>query len=66
MGDLAYVSKVQIERVKGSLRLARLPGEPKPVYFSVHDEIAAHYGRDMSNEEPHAATLDYVVAALGG
>ena len=49
------------------LRRAYLPGEPQPVMFSVHGGIAKHYGIDESRlPEPHAATIDYVIAALGG
>ncbi|HYR86961.1 MAG TPA: hypothetical protein VE422_22945 [Terriglobia bacterium] len=67
MGEIAYVSKVQIERRKGPLRTAHLPGEPRPVEFSVHGAIAKHYGIAEDNlGESHASTLDYVVAAAGG
>ena len=62
-----YVSEVELERVKGPLRIAHLPGEPAPVKFSVHGAIAAHYGRSPEEiEEPHASTIDYVVAATAG
>ena len=64
---VAYRSSVHIERKKGPLREAKLPGEPQPVYFSVHGAIARHYGIPEDQlPEPHAATLDYVVAAAGG
>jgi hypothetical protein len=67
MPGVAYVSNIHIERLKGPLRVARLPGEAQPVYFSVHSEIAKHYGLDMSRfGESHAATIDYVIAGLGG
>ncbi len=67
MSDVVYTSKVHIERVKGPLRIARLPGEAQPVVFSVHGAIAEHYKVDPSGlTEPHAATLDYVVAATAG
>jgi hypothetical protein len=67
MPDVSYVSKVHIERKRGPWRVAQLPGEPNPVHFSVHDEIARHYGVDESKlPEPHAATIDYVVAAAAG
>ena len=47
--------------------MAQLPGEANPVIFSVHDEIARHYGVDeKALKESHAATIDYVVAAAGG
>jgi hypothetical protein len=65
--DVVYVSNVHIERRKGPLRFARLPGESARVVFSVHGAIAKHYGVDENNlGESHAATIDYVVAATGG
>jgi hypothetical protein len=67
MPDVVYISRIHIDRVKGPLRIARLPGESQPIVFSVHDEIAAHYKIDPATlAEPHAATLDYVVAATAG
>jgi len=67
MGEVVYVSNVHLERRKGPLRVAQLPGEREPVVFSVHGAIAKHYGIDESAlMESHAATLDYVVAATGG
>jgi hypothetical protein len=64
---VVYRSSVRIERKKGPLRVATLPGEPQPVYFSVHGAIARHYGIPEDQlPESHAATLDYVVAATGG
>jgi hypothetical protein len=67
MGEVAYISNVRIERKKGPLRVAYLPGEAQPVIFSVHGGIAKHYGIDVSRiPEQHAATIDYVIAALGG
>jgi len=67
MGEVTYVSNVRLERRKGPLRLAYLPGEEKPVTFSVHGDIAKHYGVDVNKiGESHAATIDYVVAATAG
>jgi len=67
MSNPTYVSNVQIERRAGPLRIAHLPGEPEPVVFSVHGAIAEHYGLDPAKlPESHAATIDYIVAALGG
>jgi hypothetical protein len=67
MSNPVYVSNVRIERRSGPLRIAHLPGEQQPVLFSVHGAIAEHYGLDPAKLlESHAATLDYVVAALGG
>lgn len=66
MSDVVYTSNVKIERVKGPLRRAYLPQVKSPVLFGVHSEIAEHYGVDPKVHEPHAATLDYVVAAAAG
>jgi hypothetical protein len=67
MSDVAYTSKVKIERKKGPLRVAYLPGESQPIVFSVHGAIAEHYKIDPQTlDESHAATLDYVVAATAG
>jgi hypothetical protein len=40
--------------------------EGQPTLFGVHSEIARHYGVDPNVHEPHAATLDYIVAAAAG
>lgn len=66
MSEVKYVSRVRVERVKGPLRRAYLPAESNPVLFSVHDEVAEHYGVRPADVEPHATTLDYVVAAAAG
>ena len=63
---VVYTSKVKIERIKGPLRRAYLPQETEPVMFGVHSEIAVHYGVDTQVHDPHAATLDYIVAATAG
>lgn len=64
MSEVVYTSKVRIERQKGPLRLAYLPGESQPVVFSIHGAIAEHYKVDPATlGDSHAATLDYVVAA---
>jgi hypothetical protein len=66
MGESAYRSVVRIERVKGPIRKAYLPAEKEPVIFGVHSEVAAHYKVSPEMSEPHATTLDYVVAAAAG
>ena len=63
---VVYTSNIKIERIKGPLRRAHLPVEPESTYFGVHSEIAEHYGVDPNVHEPHAATLDYVVASTAG
>jgi len=64
--EVVYTSKVRIERVKGPLRRAYLPQQSEPTLFGVHSEIAEHYKVDPDVHDPHAATLDYVVAAAAG
>jgi hypothetical protein len=66
MGDVVYVSRVRIERVRGPLRRAFLPAADEPIEFGVHDEVADHYGVTRGGEAERATTLDYVVAAAGG
>lgn len=66
MPEVAYTSRVTIRRIRGRLRSATLPEEREPVLFGVHGAVAEHYGVDMTQEEAHATTLDYVVAAAGG
>ena len=66
MSDVVYRSEVRIERVKGPLRKAWLPAETAPVTFGVHGAIAAHYKVPAEVLEPHATTLDYIVAAAAG
>ncbi len=63
---VVYRSRVRVEPVKGPLRRAFLPAEQEPVLFGMHSEVAEHYGVDMKAHEPHATTLDYLVAAAAG
>jgi hypothetical protein len=67
VSEVAYVSKVRIERKVGPLRIAYLPGESREVVFSVHGAIAEHYKVDPAKlRESHASTIDYVIAATAG
>ena len=67
MSEVAYVSKVRIERKVGPIRMAYLPGESQPVVFSVHGAIAEHYKVDPAKlTDSHASTIDYVIAATAG
>ena len=66
MSDVVYRSHVRIERVKGPLRRAFLPAETEPVLFGVHGAIAEHYKVPLDIVDPHATTLDYIVAATAG
>jgi len=67
VSTVTYTSNIRIERRKGPLRIAQLPGEAQPVFFSAHGAIAEHYKIDPANlPESHAATIDYVIAATAG
>ena len=66
MTEPTYVSTVRIERQVGSLRLAYLPAEAEPVQFGTHAAVAAHYGVRGAVPDPHATTLDYIVASTAG
>ena len=66
MAEVTYLSEVRIERQAGPLRLAYLPAEREPVRFGTHGAVAAHYGVKGEVPDPHATTIDYIVAAAGG
>jgi hypothetical protein len=63
---VVYRSHVRIERVKGPVRKAWLPAERDAVTFGVHGAIAEHYKVPPKVLEPHATTLDYIIAAAAG
>ena len=67
MSDVVYRSHVRIERVKGPFAQSVLfPAENQPVLFGVHGAVAEHYKVPPAVLEPHATTLDYIVAAAAG
>ncbi len=66
MSDVLYRSEVRIERVKGPVRRAYLPGESEAVTFGVHGAIAEHYKVPPDAFPPRATTIDYIVAAAAG
>ena len=66
MSEVVYRSEVRIERIKGPIRRAHLPAESKPVIFGVHGAVAEHYKVSPAISEPHATTLDYIIAAAAG
>jgi hypothetical protein len=64
--EVVYASRIRVERAKGPYRRAYLPAEERPISFGVHSEVAKHYKTDLTVHEPHATTLDYLVAAATG
>ncbi|MEZ5351316.1 MAG: hypothetical protein R2762_01665 [Bryobacteraceae bacterium] len=63
---MVYTSRVKVERVRGPLRLAYMPAEKDPVPFGVHGAVAEYYKVPPEVLDPHATTLDYIVAAAAG
>ena len=49
---------------EGSVRRAYIEHFTEPVYYGVHTAIADFYGRKPDVEYP--ATLDHMIAAIGG
>lgn len=65
MATGVYTSSIRIQRRAKGIRVATLPvGEE--IRFGVHDELAQHYDYSPGEYEACPATLDYVVAAVGG
>jgi hypothetical protein len=66
MPEVVYRPEILVERLEGSVRRAQLPADSTPTYFGTHGAVAAHYGRAAGTFEPHATTLDHLIAATGG
>ena len=64
MGELVHTSRMRIERVKGPIRHAYLEDFSEPIRFGVHGGIEKFYRIEPEEEVP--ATLDYMIAAVGG
>lgn len=64
MGDVVHVSKVRIVKQKGTERHAFIEHFTEPVRYGMHGGIKKFYGVEPDEELP--ATLDHVVAAVGG
>ena len=59
-----YTSRVRVERIKGPIRHAWVAPFDEPLRFGVHSEIKQFYGVEPEEQVP--ATLDHIVAAVGG
>lgn len=64
MAEEVYTSRIRVERVRGPIRHAYIAPFEQPVRFGVHGAIKRFYGVEPDEEIP--ATLDYMVAAVGG
>jgi hypothetical protein len=64
MSDQIYTSRIRIERIKGPIRHAFVEPFSEPIRFGVHGAIKQFYGVEPDEDIP--ATLDYMIAAVGG
>lgn len=64
MADVVHTSRMRIEKMKGPTRHAYLAGFDQPIKFGVHGGIKKFYGVEPDEDLP--ATLDYMIAAVGG
>lgn len=66
---VAHTSRIQIEKHEGPHRTARVENFPAPIHFGIHGGIKQFYqekyGREISGKE-YPATLDYIIAGIGG
>ncbi|MFQ5790767.1 MAG: hypothetical protein ACE5JI_09860 [Acidobacteriota bacterium] len=64
MSKWIHTCRIRIEKDKGPLRRAYIEHFETPVRFGVHTHIKRFYGIEPEEELP--ATLDYIVAGVGG
>jgi len=64
MPDVVHTSRIRVEKVKGPVRHAYIEHFTEPVRFGVHGGIKRFYGIEPEEDVP--ATLDYMIAAVGG
>jgi uncharacterized OsmC-like protein len=66
MDKLLHTSKVKIQKEPGKSKIkrAQVVGFPDVLRMGIHGGIAQYF--KLSPDEPMPATLDYIVAAVGG
>lgn len=64
MGELIHTSHVKILQDKGPARRAYIENFQEPVLYGLHGGIKKFYGLESGEERP--ATIDHIVAAVGG
>ena len=64
MAEIIHVSHIKIVKDKGPLRRAYIENFPEPVRYGLHGGIKKFYGVEPPEDLP--ATIDHVVAAVGG
>jgi len=64
MAEPVHTSRIRLEKIKGPIRHAYIEGFREPLRFGVHGGIKKFYGVEPEEELP--ATLDHMIAAVGG
>ena len=64
MSPPIHTSRMTIVQEERPNRRVLLEGFDEPIRFGVHGGIAAFY--NLTPKEPLPATLDYMIAAVGG
>ncbi len=64
MGEPVHTSRIRLEKIRGPVRHAWIEGFRDPLRFGVHGGIKKFYGVEPDEELP--ATLDHMIAAIGG
>ncbi len=64
MGEPVHTSRMRLEKIKGPIRHAYIENFEDPIRFGVHGGISKFYGVEPEEEIP--ATLDHMIAAVGG
>ena len=66
---VAHTSRIRIQKHEGPHRTAHIENFPTPIHFGMHGGIKQFYqnkyGREIAGPE-YPATLDYIIAAIGG
>lgn len=64
MGTAVDSIDIHISPAPGRAKIAVLPIDGE-ITMGMHGRVAEHYGVSVADFEPHATSLDYLVAAIG-
>ena len=66
---VAHTSRIQIDKLEGPHRTAKIEGFGEPLNFGIHGGIKhfyqEKYGRELKGPE-YPATLDHMIAGVAG
>lgn len=68
MGDVVHTTHAVIRKHRGPHRTVTFEGFPEPTHYGIHGGILDFYQNKygMKVEKEYPATLDHIVAAVGG